>query len=392
MTLVFHLMKKETSGALQTVSRACEVLRAFRNETELLRLMDVASRVALDNATTLRILRTLSTKGLVERIGRYEYRSRIRFVCQKQTRIGYAAQSTEFSFSREVTDSVRQAAVREEIILVEVDNRYSRKAAIRNASLLIKEGVDLVMEFQTDEQIAPVISSMYQQAGIPVIAIEIPHPGATFFGANNFTAGVMGGRHLGRWVQENWKGQFEEVLLLELPRAGPLPASRLTGILDGLRETIGPVPAAKIKRLNGNGQFSRSMEIVRRHIRMCAPRRALIGAINDPSAIGALRAFEEAGRSEYCAVIGQNASVEARLEMRRPGSRLVRSVGYFPERYGDVLMEMALNLLEKKHVPPAVFVEHKLVTAENLHRFYPNDSFISPSEMDSLMLRRAAHS
>lgn len=382
-------MKKESTG-LQTVNRACDVLRTFRNETELLRLTDVSSRAALDHATTLRILRTLTANGFVERVGRYEYRSRIRLVSQKQRRIGYAAQSTEFSFSREVTDSIRQAAVREEVILIEVDNRYSRKAATRNASFLIKEGVDLVMEFQTDEQIAPIISSMYQQAGIPVIAIEIPHPGATFFGANNFDAGVMGGRFLGRWVQEHWKDQFEEVLLLELPRAGPLPASRLTGILDGLRETLGPVPAAKITRLNGNGQYSRSLEVVRKHLRTRPPRRTLVGAINDPSAIGALRAFEESGRSEFCAVIGQNATIEARLEMRRLGSRLVGSVGYFPERYGEVLIEMALNLLEKKYVPPAVFVEHKLVTPQNLHRLYPNDLLIPPLEVDSLLLQYAA--
>src|SRR5882724_10283470 len=133
-------MKKEASGGLQTVGRACDALRAFRDETELLRLTDVASRAALDNATALRILRTLAANGFIERIGRYEYRSRIRLVSQKQRRIGYAAQSTDFSFSREVTASIRQAAVREEIILVEVDNRYSRKAATRNASLLIKEG------------------------------------------------------------------------------------------------------------------------------------------------------------------------------------------------------------------------------------------------------------
>jgi ribose transport system substrate-binding protein len=77
--------------------------------------------------------------------------------------------------------------------------------------------------------------------------------------------------------------------------------------------------------------------------------------------------------------------------MRRPGSRLIGSVGYFPERYGDVLIEMALNLLEKKYVPPAVFVEHKLVTPQDLSRLYPNDSFISPAEMDSLILQYAAH-
>lgn len=32
----------------------------------------------------------------------------------------------------------------------------------------------------------------------------------------------------------------------------------------------------------------------------------LVGAINDPSALGALRAFQEAGRAACCAIMGQN--------------------------------------------------------------------------------------
>ena len=36
------------------------------------------------------------------------------------------------------------------------------------------------------------------EANIPVIAIDIPHPGATYFGANNYQAGLIGGRALGR--------------------------------------------------------------------------------------------------------------------------------------------------------------------------------------------------
>ena len=76
--------------------------------------------------------------------------------------------------------------------------RYTPKTALRNADLLIKEGVNLVLEFQTYEHVAPIISSKFIAANIPVIAIEIPHPGATYFGADNYRAGVIGGQALGR--------------------------------------------------------------------------------------------------------------------------------------------------------------------------------------------------
>lgn len=112
-----------------------------------------------------------------------------------------------------------------------------------------------------------------------------------------------------------------------------------------------------------------------------------MAAINDPSAIGALRAFEETGRSERCAIMGQSASVEARAELRREGSRLVGSVGYFPEKYGDSIVDLALDILRKNAVPPAVFAKPRLITAENVNHYYPNDALISPGDLDVGLLR-----
>ena len=171
----------------------------------------------------------LVARGMLERVDRQQYRSRVTVLAQPSCTIGYAAQSTEFAFSREVTASVVWAAESRGIHLICVDNRYSRAAAIRNAEALIKRGVNLVMEFQTDEKAAPIISSLYEQAGIPVIAIEIPHPGATFFGADNYKAGLMGGRHLGDTAKKLWAGEADEILILEFSAAQLQPDPGVDG-------------------------------------------------------------------------------------------------------------------------------------------------------------------
>ena len=51
---------------------------------------------------------------------------------------------------------------------------------------MIKERVDLALEFQTFDTVAPLIASRFHDAGIPLIAIEIPHPGAVYYGVNNY--------------------------------------------------------------------------------------------------------------------------------------------------------------------------------------------------------------
>jgi ribose transport system substrate-binding protein len=115
-------------------------------------------------------------------------------------------------------------------------------------------------------------------------------------------------------------------------------------------------------------------------LRRVPRRRTLVAGINDPSTIGGLRAFEECGRSSHCAAIGFNASIEARSEMRRPGSRLIGSVAYFPERYGEEIIALALRILEGRPTPPAVYMKQKLVTPENVDKVYPNDALLPSSQ------------
>ena len=260
----------------------------------------------------------------------------------------------------------------ETVELLVLCNRYNPKVADKNADLFIKERCDLVIEFQTDENMAPIISAKYHNAKIPLIALEIPHPGATYFGANNYEAGLIGGRELGRWSKQHWSGQVDEIVLLELPRAGMVPRARLTGMLVGIREVLPSLEECPVTYLDGDGQFETSWKVIRRHRRQTASKRALIGAINDCSALGALRAYEEAGRVEECAIMGQNASPEGRDELRR-ASRFIGSVAYFPEKYGKGLLKLALDILSFKATPSAVFVAHQLLTPKNVDQIYPND-------------------
>jgi ribose transport system substrate-binding protein len=362
-------MTKEPE-TVEAVVRACRILQAFQRQ-ETLTLAQLVEDTGLSKTTCFRLLQSLVKGGIVERFGKGAYRSKVHHLETSPFTIGFAAQTTDSEFSRDVSQSVHRMAEREHVRLIAVNNDYSPKTALRNADVLVKEGVNLVLEFQTYEHVAPIISSKFLEANIPVIAIEIPHPGATYFGADNYQAGVIGGRALGRWAKEQWKGGVEELLLLELPIAGPLPQLRITGTLAGLGESLPGVKSRDAVHLDGKGEFDRSLDVVRRYLRRTKPKRTLIAAVNDPSALGALRAFEEAGRSHLCAVMGQNAIRDAREELRRPNTRLIGSVGYFPERYGEELIPLALAILQKKPIPSAIFVNHQLITPKNVGLIYP---------------------
>jgi ribose transport system substrate-binding protein len=130
------------------------------------------------------------------------------------------------------------------------------------------------------------------------------------------------------------------------------------------------------------------MDAVMRHLSRSTASHILVGSINDSVALGAVRAFAEAGRSEHCAVVGQNGTIAARAELREPNSRLIGSVGFFPEKYGEHLVALALSILRGESTPTAVFVKHTLITRQNVDSYYPNDALAVRPDMNSLLFHR----
>src|SRR5204863_1433235 len=247
-----------------------------RSSGEALPLREIAARSGLPKSMTFRLLYTLERCGMLEKVGENLYRSHLRPFKQRPFRLGYAAQGTDYQFSKEVSTGLQRAAAAQGIELICVDNRYNAKIAQRNADVLVREKVDLVIEFQTDEHVAPIVAAKYREAGIPLIAIEVPHPGATYFGANNYEAGLIGGRHLGRWAKLHRYTDEDEIVLITLDRAGSLPRMRLTGMLVGMKETYPTLEQCRISYLDGDGKLGESFEAMRGHLRSTKARGFLL--------------------------------------------------------------------------------------------------------------------
>ena len=158
---------------VKAVVHASQLLSAFRSSGEALPLREIAARSGLPKSMTFRLLYTLERCGMLEKVGENLYRSHLRPFKQRPFRLGYAAQGTDYQFSKEVSTGLQRAAAAQGIELICVDNRYNAKIAQRNADVLVREKVDLVIEFQTDEHVAPIVAAKYRDAGIPLIAIEV---------------------------------------------------------------------------------------------------------------------------------------------------------------------------------------------------------------------------
>lgn len=365
---------RKRSYTIQAVVRAVAILNTFTSTSEVLDLRVIAVRANLHKATAFRLLETLVETRLLERAGKQGYRSSVQMSRTRRFRIGYASQSNLLPFTATVTDSLVVAANMANIDLLIANNEFSPKIALQNADKFISEKVDLVVDSQINVAVAAQIAAKFSDAHIPFIALDIPHPGAVYFGADNYKAGRMAGRYLAKWATRHWKANPEQLILLGVDAAGPLLNARLTGIVDGIVELLPNGRSIPTHHYDTKGgQFEATLDIVRKHLRRKRPERALVGAVNDSTALAALHAFREIGIERACAIAGQDGSLAAREEMRRSSSRLICSVAYFPETYGARIIQVALEILKHKAVAPAVFVQHELITAENVNKIYPND-------------------
>jgi ribose transport system substrate-binding protein len=142
------------------------------------------------------------------------------------------------------------------------------------------------------------------------------------------------------------------------------PAARLQGGRDGLEAVLGPTPNDRVMTLPCPTLMHEAEAMMcDQLIRLPTTARIAMLAPNDDVALGALTAFEAAGRLDKIAAVGQNADRLGRAALQRTGFPFVGSTSYAPETYGARLIDLALKLLRGEPVPPAVYLEHTFVSA-----------------------------
>src|SRR5215204_2472179 len=114
---------------VKSLVHGSEVLWAFQQPGEMLRLRDVMDRTGFGKGMCFRLLYTLRHCGFLEKAENNRYRLTSEIRRRKQYRIGYAAQGQDSSFAHEVHAGLVRAAERSQVELIVLDNRYQPKVA-----------------------------------------------------------------------------------------------------------------------------------------------------------------------------------------------------------------------------------------------------------------------
>ena len=346
------------------LSKALDVIEQLEQNTVPVTLEYIYQKTQISKTSVYRILKTLVHRGYVahSQDGQYRLVSRPR-----RLRFGFAALSGEMPFSVAVTHSVAAAAAASGVELILLDNRYDPGIAIQNAEEFVARQVDLVLEFQVEEAVAPRVAHIFKKAGIPLVAIDVPHPNATYFGVDNFEVGYEAGVLLAQHALVEWKEKVDWVLGVGFAEAGSFVQSRIAGAFDGVRERISSIPPDRYVQIEGRGMREPSQLAMTNFLAAYRKgERILIATATDSSALGILDAVRQLGIEDDIAIAGQDCIPEVLEEMRSGKSAIIGSVSHEAESYGPRLIQLGISLMRGYTVPPYNYVHHRVVTPETL--------------------------
>ena len=350
---------------IESAAKVLDVLDVFRRTGEPLTLGDVCSRLSLPKSTVFRLLYTLEKKGCLHRIPDTYF-----YAMKARPQIGLATASPWITFAAEITRGLRAAASRCGVDILIATNEIDGMRTLANVDELLAAKVDVLIEINQDSRLGGAISERCRKAGIPLIAVAFPLPGATNFGVDVVRAGIDGGRALSAEVIARWHGEIDLVVLLNVPNAGYIQRARLMGMLQGLRESI-QVPADRIYGLTARRESDEVRQAIVSLLSRSRAHRIVVLATNDTQALSAVAAVAHFSEDREVLILSHGGVVPARQELRRKGSSLWGTIAHFPESFGDRVVPAALQILAGEKVPSNHVLRHAVLTQKNVSQHYP---------------------
>ena len=280
--------------------------------------------------------------------------------------IGYAPATLNNAFWLAVKDGVEKAIEEKgiEVELVDIDANGDQSIMNDGIANLLSSGVDAILCAPADSNAVGSALEQCQQAGVPVINFDTPVPDAemveTIIASDNYNAGYVVGKDAAEKMDDGAK-----ILVLHSPRASAC-VQRYEGFVAALEES--GKEYTEVNNLDGQGATEVSMTLTADAL-VADPDLQVIFAVNDPSAMGAINAIQQATveLTNDIMVYGVDGNPDAKKliesgEMEGTGSQSPETLGY------DSMMA-AFDVLEGKEIDKEIVVDTFLITAENVAEF-----------------------
>ena len=276
-------------------------------------------------------------------------------------------------FAIPITKGIAKLAKDLGLKLIYCDAEFKPEKAISCAEILASQKPDFVIAGNWQGGAAAAIMAIFDKAKIPAASIDVSHPNAIFFGASNYASGIVGGKAAGEYAKATWDCKDVWVFMGENLEEGEAADLRLVGFADGVQEVCGALPADRIDRMRlAAGTADQAITVTTDWLTAHPEAKHILsGTIDDERANGMAKAFVATKRDGM--VVGQGCdSVGIAVVKMAPASenRFLGCAAYYPEKYGDYLVSIALDVMAGKAVPQEIHMEHSFLDHDTIGTVY----------------------
>lgn len=293
----------------------------------------------------------------------------------EKLRIGYISGGDSDPFVFLVTQGIRAQAASAGVELSECDSAFDADKALACARTLSAQHLQSMINWQFFPDSSAAVCEAY--GNLPTVAIDTPEKPCqkVFMGADNKQAGIVAGKGLGEFAQKKFGCQYDAYISLDFPTIADINAARAGGSKDGFEAVCGKIPAEKYFSVDTMAGGPDQPENTRRQVTdllTTLPKAKVILIISpsgDSMPAAALAAADVAGRKSQVWVVGHGADPSVRSQILNE-PQWVGDVAYFPEKYGELVMPLAISLAKGETVPAESLITHLFLNAANIKDFY----------------------
>jgi ABC-type sugar transport system substrate-binding protein len=258
------------------------------------------------------------------------------------------------------------------IDLIVADNVWDPQRNVANAQTFALRHVDFVINSLLDIHFAAAVKHPLDQAGIPIISLDIPIPGTEWVGVNNAAAGFRSGTYLAQSAVAKWglpAAMQANVVVASFRAVGPNGILRNMSEEAGIRAVLKGIPDSQVIWLDMTGTEDSGFERMNSLLGRLDPSKPLLlTSFSDEQLAGALRAVSVAGRNDKTLACGMGGE---RLDVIGSDPSFIGTVSFFPRGYANAAIPAALGILAGVPVPKSVFAYSELVKPDTVCQIDP---------------------
>lgn len=275
-----------------------------------------------------------------------------------------------------IKESMEKAAAAKGYDFIYMNNKLDGQVAVSNADAMLLKGINALIEFNVDASVAPTIMEKMNAAKVPVVAVDIKHPGAVYFGANNNGVGPIVGEYLANACKTKWGGEPEALLIIQDSISGADVLARTSNIIDGFKKVFPDYPKEKVFYLEG-GQDTTSAQNKVADFLSAHPdlKEIAVAPAHSTFRLGASGAIETANRQKNCLMVSQGEYDYLEYLQNNPqpfdNEYYMGTVVYDFKEYGNYCMDIVEKLLKGEKVEDAYYPLHYMIDRSNAKEKFP---------------------